>query len=1261
KKVKEDGPAVAASFFEEAIKADGGYGEAYANLGALRWAEGKKEEAFALFEKAFILSPAVDDIITNYYTVVTGMPGADEGIIDRAIANLLQAVSFYPAKKRLRHILAEFYLRRGLNREALETIEDIFLSFGVDDDTLSAALQIRDILGPKEIPAEILEENKHRNSHGLSVCMIVKNEEKDIVRALLNFRPFADEIILVDTGSADRTKDIARALGARVFDFEWTGDFSAARNFSISQAQGGWILAMDADEVISPRDRKQLRALIEGADNNKTAYSFNTRNYVQSPGLWGWTANDGKYPEQAGTGWVPSVKVRLFANDERIRFRKPVHEMVEASLEEAGIKFLLSGIPIHHYGKLSTDKVKEKGSDYYELGKVKLSEKGADGFEASVELAIQAAELNRFDDSLENWRRVAELRPGYKRAYLGMANALWSLGRYEEAMQAIDKGFASPLERTETSYLYACCQVLSGQAEAAVSMLEKREKSEKSGGAHPMDLLALALACFCTGRKERGKTLAKRAGRFMDAPSAFGLLAKRLIENGRNDYAIAVLEALNEEKAVNPAITAMLAGCVLERAKAGGAEAEPERDRPAIDADNVKQYLRAFLQLKLDLFLKNPSSRLELPIYASPKVSIVLCFAGMAEYGYQCLESLKANADVPYEVIIVDNGSNDQTPLLLDRIDNAVIIRNGENRGFVLACNQGAAAAKGEWLLFLNNDTQIMPGLLSSLIKTTREISGCGAVGGKLILPDGSLQEAGSIIWNDGSCLGYGRGDDPFKPEYCYVKEVDYCSGACLLVKSDIFKQTGMFDERFCPAYYEETDLCMKIRDAGYKVVFQPSALMIHYEFGTGSKNGAMELQTINREKFREKWANELSGHYPPSKENILLARDRSARTKAGILCVEDRVPDPGLGTGYPRSHTVLECLSELGYRPALFPLLFPERLEPCTSRLQQKGIEVIFGEKGKKGKKPDFKAFYAARPDYYDVVWISRPHNMEAIINVIKAINPAQKIIYDAEALFSAREILKLELGGSVISEAEKESMLKKEIGLMDKADAVVTVSGRERETIRKFTGGKKNIRVVGHTYSINSTPSGFDRRRDLLFVGGFLTSPSPNEDAIIHFVRDIYPEVLKSIDARLWIVGTNNAKKVWALASDNVIVTGRVDNLFDYFDKCKVFIVPTRFAAGIPLKLQECLSYGLPAVVSPLIAEQLELDEDTVLVGEGPDDFARKIIRCYTDELLWGRLRANGLAYIKNECAYGLYKERLNDLIGSLTGRDNYKEFCL
>ncbi|MFO7570394.1 MAG: glycosyltransferase [Smithellaceae bacterium] len=653
--------------------------------------------------------------------------------------------------------------------------------------------------------------------------------------------------------------------------------------------------------------------------------------------------------------------------------------------------------------------------------------------------------------------------------------------------------------------------------------------------------------------------------------------------------------------------------------------------------------LDAFFDLKLKAFLSKSYACVGLPKTSRPVISIVIALYNRAAYTLACLESLMAHADVPCEIVLIDNGSTDETPELLGRVVNATVIRNDENLGFLRACNQGAKAAQGKWLLLLNNDTQILPGLLSSMIGTAESVSDCGAVGGRLILPDGTLQEAGGIIWRDASCSGYGRGDDPFKPEYAFVREVHYCSGACLLLKKELFERVGMFDECFLPAYYEETDLCMRIREMGLKIIYQPEVSVIHYEFGSAaSMEDVLDLQKMNQKKFFHKWQNHLDSLCAYSEIGLLACREYTRHKKKRILVIDDRIPEPSLGSGYPRTYNIVDLLADLGYAVTFFPLQFPERLEPVTRRLQQKGIEVIYGPKD---VKLDFEAFFSQRTNYYDAVWISRPHNMMELADSVRSIAPAARIIYDAEALFAVRDILKSDLDGLTLGSDEKQAMIEEEIGLIRQADIVVTVSDKERLIIEQNRPG--NISVLGHCQDITPTPMAFDERKDILFVGAFLGSPSPNEDAILYFVRDIYPMVYQATGAKLYIVGTNVLESVSRLQDDSVIVTGRVDNLTDYFNRCRMFVVPHRYAAGIPLKLLECFSHGLPAVVTPLIAGQLGIDEQIALIGFSADDFSGKLIQGYTDERRWRLLRENTLRYAEKHCSKTGFKIQLEAII--------------
>ncbi|MCS0674066.1 glycosyltransferase [Cytobacillus firmus] len=622
-------------------------------------------------------------------------------------------------------------------------------------------------------------------------------------------------------------------------------------------------------------------------------------------------------------------------------------------------------------------------------------------------------------------------------------------------------------------------------------------------------------------------------------------------------------------------------------------------------------------------------------------VSIIIPVYNKWEYTQACLKSIYQNTNnVDYEIIIADDMSTDRTKELSDFFDNTRIIKDGKNRGFLKNCNNAVRFANGKYLMFLNNDTIVQNGWLNHLVDLIESDEKVGLVGAKLVKTNGELQEAGSIIFNEGSCLGYGRGDNPNKPEYSFVREVHYCSGACILVKKDLFNLVGKFDEQFSPAYYEEVDLAMKIRELGYKVMYQPLAIIHHHEFGSSSSSSAISLQKANREKFKKKWKKQIKSFQFPDTNNTLKGRNiKEYQTK--ILVVDDRIPDPELGSGLPRTFSILQCLAEMGVQITYFPNTNAEKTEPYTTILQQKGIEVMYDTEN----KLDFYHFFQDRKDMYDAIWISRPHNMNLLYEIIKSINQEIKIIYDAEALFSSREIQKLELEGKQLSVHQKSEIQKNEIDLINKADFIVTVSNNEKKIIESYI--QKPIIVIGHTVEVNETNNSFEDRNDILFVGGFLSSPSPNEDAILYFVKYIYPIVYKKLGAKLWIVGTNNANKVKKLASNNIIVTGRVENLSDYYNHCKVFIIPTRYAAGIPLKGLEAMSYGLPAIVTPIISDQLNVNEKQMLIGHDPKEFAEKLINLYENKNLWNQLRKNGLNFVKQEFNKQAFIEQIKHLL--------------
>lgn len=361
------------------------------------------------------------------------------------------------------------------------------------------------------------------------------------------------------------------------------------------------------------------------------------------------------------------------------------------------------------------------------------------------------------------------------------------------------------------------------------------------------------------------------------------------------------------------------------------------------------------------------------PAFSACRTSIIIPVWNHCGHSYRCLQSILANTDeATYEVIVVDNGSSDETGELLSNSANIKVIRNQSNQGYLLACNQGAGSARGEYLLFLNNDTTVTRGWLESMTGLLDGDSTIGAVGAKLVFGNGALQEAGGIIWSDGSTAGYGRGEDPDDPEFCYRREVDYCSGACLLVRRDLFVNLGGFDETYSPAYYEDADLCLEIKRLGYRVVYQPEARIIHHEFGSGSKKKALDLYLRNMPLFAEKWGAVLAGQYSSHENDILCARE--SRLGKRILVIDSRDTFADLTAPPQGAHHFARLLAEFGY---LVTLVSPLPRDDCRTEmetLQSRGIEVFC-----KGETT-IEDFAKQRNDLYNALVVFAPESLQSI-----------------------------------------------------------------------------------------------------------------------------------------------------------------------------------------------------------------------------------------------------------------------------------------
>jgi GT2 family glycosyltransferase len=254
----------------------------------------------------------------------------------------------------------------------------------------------------------------------------------------------------------------------------------------------------------------------------------------------------------------------------------------------------------------------------------------------------------------------------------------------------------------------------------------------------------------------------------------------------------------------------------------------------------------------------DPNEMLVFSRYEQPRVSIVVPAHNNWRYTHLCLRAvLEHTVGHDYEVILADDGSTDETLTASSLLVNVAVERLDTRAGFVGNCNNGARRGRGHYLLFLNNDTIAQPGWLDALVDTADADTDVGIVGPKLIYENGRLQDAGGIVLADGTTRNYGRNGYPSAPEFNRVRDVDYVSGCCLLVRRDLWNRVGGFDERYAPAYYEDVDLAFAARREGFRVVYQPHAVVVHFDgasHGHDTTAGVKRFLEINAQKFLSKW-----------------------------------------------------------------------------------------------------------------------------------------------------------------------------------------------------------------------------------------------------------------------------------------------------------------------------------------------------------------------------------------------------------------------
>ncbi|MBB2167644.1 glycosyltransferase [Gluconacetobacter aggeris] len=620
----------------------------------------------------------------------------------------------------------------------------------------------------------------------------------------------------------------------------------------------------------------------------------------------------------------------------------------------------------------------------------------------------------------------------------------------------------------------------------------------------------------------------------------------------------------------------------------------------------------------LPLLAAMPDFPIRLVTSATPRVSVIIPTYGQDDYTLRCLASIAMRQPrTSIEVIVMDDAypARQDHSFLQDRVEGAHIIRNPENLGFLKTCNAAARQARGDYLFFLNNDTELMPGAIDALADLLAQRPDIGMTGSKLVYPNGQLQEAGGIIWQDASGWNWGRNQDPSRPEYNYRRSVDYISGAAIMIRRDLFETLGGFDTAFSPAYYEDTDLAFRVRETGAKVVYEPRSVVVHYEgisHGTDIATGVKAHQAVNAKLMRTRWASVLDRLHFHDSADLLRASDQAHGRKI-ILVVDHYVPEPDRDAGSRTIMGVLSSLVDAGWVVKFWPQ--NRFYSPIyTPLLQDMGIEVL------DHRWPgDLRAWLAERGNALDCVLVSRPSVANDLLPMLFTHKKARMCFYGHDLHFERMQREAALTGDADLMRAA-ESMKAQERQLWRMFDTSIYLSQDEALTARQLEPYCDFRVVVPYCFR------DFRRRErptagsTILFVAGF--AHPPNVDAAIFLVREILPLILaERPDARVLLVGSHPAAGVKALAGPAVTVTGWVSDaqLHEHYDTSRAAVVPLRFGAGVKGKVVEALYQGVPLTVTPIGAEGIAGLADILPIVRSPREIADDLLHMLNDDTAW------------------------------------------
>ena len=666
---------------------------------------------------------------------------------------------------------------------------------------------------------------------------------------------------------------------------------------------------------------------------------------------------------------------------------------------------------------------------------------------------------------------------------------------------------------------------------------------------------------------------------------------------------------------------------------------------PAADGDATT----LFLARARAMSVLHARAKLDFRTDDAPALSVIMTPRDHFPLTLMTLGSLRANVPGGIDLVLIDRGSADETRDIERYVLGATRFRFDTDIGLAASVEAALQFAGGEKVLYLASGVELAPGAVAAAARRLDDDAGIGAVGGMVLGAGGQVEEAGGIVWRDGSVTVYGRNASPLAPEVNFVRDVDFCSRAFLLARRALLNALGGFDRRFEVPAYADADLCLRMREAGHRVVYDPGVCLYRVRAEDAGGDSDRSMVDAARDAFVDAHASRLGTHADPEEQTPVFARMADA-TRRRVLFVEDTVPLRMIGSGYVRSNDIIRVMAGLGYAVTVYPIN-GNRFDVAAVHADMPDTVEVMHESAQDG----FQAFLEQRHGYYDAIWVARTHNLTTVRRALERVHAgrdsAPPLVLDTEALASVRDARKAAQEGQPF---DLDAALRRELADAAFCETVVTINEAEAGIVRALGFGA--VAVIGHQRPLRPTPRPFAQRAGMLFVGAIHGMDSPNYDSLCWFVDEVLPLIGRELtwQTRLTVAGYTAPGVNLDRFRDHPRVTlrGAVTDLEPLYDSHRVFVAPTRIAAGVPYKVHEAASFGLPVVATELLREQLGWAEGKELLAaetSDPAGFAGRVIASQRDEVLWQRLRDSALERLRQENNSEDYAAAITGVLGS------------